>query len=174
MNPRATDLSFTVRTAESGDAGSIASIYNLYVDAGGSTFDANHWPTSFIEDQIKRPSPDAWFVAIGDRDRSVLGWSAVHRFSNRHGYRHSLESAIYLRPDMLGSGVGDLLQQRLDAHCAAYEIHHLMAKIIAGNGRSIAFHRRHGFDVVGVQREVGRMAGEWIDLTIMQKVYSPR
>ena len=174
MTAQETSPSFRVRAAESGDAESIASIYNFYIDAGGSTFDTNHWPASYIRKQLQLPSPDAWFVAISDHDRSVFGWSAAHRFSGRHGYRHSLESAIYLRPDVLGRGVGDVLQQRLDTHCAASDIHHLVAKIIARNGRSIAFHRRHGFEIVGTQREVGNIAGKWIDVTIMQKVYDTK
>ena len=165
-------IRFQVRPAEPRDAESIASIYNAYVDVGGATFDATHWSTEFTMKQIEAPQPDAWFVATDNQDESVHGWSSVHRFSNRHGFRFSLESAIYIRPESRGIGIADALQQCLDQHCITTGIHHLVAKIIADNGRSIAFHQRHGFQTVGIQREVGNMVGDWIDLAIMQKIYA--
>lgn len=163
---------FQIRAAGSRDAASIASIYNGYVDAGGSTFDATHWSTNYVVKQLEIPKPDGWFVAVDERNDSLFGWSSVHRFSNRHGYRYSLESAIYIRPESRGTGIADALQQRLDSHCTESGIHHLMAKIVADNQRSIAFHHRHGFEHVGIQREVGNMTGDWIDIAIMQKIYS--
>jgi phosphinothricin acetyltransferase len=161
-----------IRLAQWIDAGSIASIYNGYVDAGGATFDATHWSTDYVLNQLALPEPDGWFVAFDDRDHSILGWASVHRFSHRHGYRFSLESAIYLRPDSRGAGIADSLQQHLDEHCQRCNVHHLMAKIVADNRRSIAFHHRNGFEMVGIQREVGNMTGDWIDVAIMQKIYS--
>tara|TARA_R110002049_G_scaffold4601_3_gene31756 strand:+ start:12452 stop:12979 length:528 start_codon:yes stop_codon:yes gene_type:complete len=174
MTPKESMSPVHVRIATAADAESIADIYNLYVDAGGSTFDALHWEPAYVRKQLKIPAPDAWFVAVGDQDDDVLGWAALHRFSHRHGYRFSLESAIYLRPDTFGAGVGDALQRQLDKHCGESGIHHVMAKIVTDNHRSIAFHRRHGFETVGIQREIGNMTGDWIDVTIMQKVIDHR
>lgn len=168
--PRRTDMA--IRKAQPPDAESIASIYNEYVDRGGATFDAVHWSQEQVIKQLENPPPDAWFVAVHEETGFVHGWASVHRFSLRHGYRFSLETAIYLRPDSHGAGIADRLQQRLDEQCLESGIHHLMAKIVADNERSLAFHRRHGFEMVGVQREVGNMVGHWIDVAIMQKVYS--
>nr|MBA2437898.1 GNAT family N-acetyltransferase [Acidimicrobiia bacterium] len=35
---------------------------------------------------------------------------------------------------------------------------------------SIALHRRHGFTLVGVEREVGRKFGRWLDVAVMQRL----
>jgi len=156
------------------DAQAIAEIYNSYVDAGGATFDVTHWTTEFVIKQLRLPAPDGWFVAVDESTCQIAGWASVHRFSARHGFRWSCESAIYVRPDALGRGLADALQQRLEAHCHECHVHHLTAKIIADNTRSLAFHRRHGFESVGIQKEIGNMNGQWVDLVILQKILTMR
>ena len=172
MSEQAKTNEVLIRAADESDADSIAAIYNWYVDTGGSTFDARHWTVREVTKQIAAPDPDGWFVADRADDESILGWAAAHRFSGRHGYRHSCETAIYIRDHAFGSGVADALQTKVEQHCQRVNIHHLMAKIIADNTRSIAFHRRHGYETVGVQKEIGRMQGRWVDVEIMQKLLS--
>ena len=46
--------------------------------------------------------------------------------------------------------------------------HVMMASIEATNAPSVALHARHGFEVVGTAREVGRKFGRWLDLTMMR------
>lgn len=159
----------SVRAATDRDAEAIVQIYNHYVRVGGATFDTLPWTATFVVELIDHPKPDGWFVAI--KNDGVVGWASVRRFSNRFGYRFSCETAIYLEPSAMGQGVGDLLQQRVEAHCRNCEIHHAMAKIIADNQRSIAFHRRYGYEMVGIQKEIGHMDGQWLDVAILQKIF---
>ena len=46
--------------------------------------------------------------------------------------------------------------------------HSVMARIADGNPGSIALHAGFGYEVVGVEREVGRKFGRWLDVTEMQ------
>jgi phosphinothricin acetyltransferase len=43
-----------------------------------------------------------------------------------------------------------------------------MARIVGGHEASIALHQACGFEVVGVEREVGRKFGRWLDVVLMQ------
>jgi phosphinothricin acetyltransferase len=45
-----------------------------------------------------------------------------------------------------------------------------MARIVGGHEASIALHRACGFDLVGVEREVGRKFGRWLDVALMQRL----
>jgi phosphinothricin acetyltransferase len=45
-----------------------------------------------------------------------------------------------------------------------------VAKLWADNERSRALHRACGYELVGVQREIGRVEGAWRDVAIMQKI----
>ena len=169
MNRPINKTQMIVRQARADDAVEIARIYNHYVDSGGATFDAEHWT---IEQTVKRLSqrrPDGWFIAADD-DRT-LGWASVRSYSDRFGYRFTCESAIYLDPSAIGLGVGDALQQRIEQHCVQCDIHHAVARIIADNARSMAFHRRYGYELVGIQKEVGRIDDQWVDVAILQKIF---
>ena len=159
-----------VPLARDEDAASIARIYNHYVGAGGSSFDDQHWTADQTSKRLAAPYPEGWFVAADDRD--LWGWASVRRYSARFGYRFTCESAIYLDAAALGSGIGDRLQERIDTHCAEFHIHHAVARINADNQRSIAFFRRHGYEYVGLQKEIGHVNDRWVDVAIMQKIFA--
>jgi phosphinothricin acetyltransferase len=158
-----------IRTATIDDAAEIARIYNFYIRAGGITFDIEDYPAARITRLLNRGGSDAWFVA-GDPG-ALLGWASARQFSERHGYRHSCETAIYLDDQAVGSGVGDLLQQRVEQHCRNSGIRHAMAKIVADNQRSLDFHYRHGYELVGTQNQIGRVDGRWVDVVILQRIF---
>jgi L-amino acid N-acyltransferase len=168
MNSK-TNSSVLVRAATSADAGAIAEIYNSHVDLGGSTYDTQHWTPESVQQLLDCSAPDGWFVA--EELGQVVGWSSARRYSLRYGYRFTCETAIYLSPSAYGRGIADALQQRLELHCREHKMHHAVAKIIADNQRSLAFHRRYGYELVGVQKEIGHMRGEWSDVAILQKIY---
>ena len=169
---------WSVRRADSDDARAIASIYNHYVDHGTATFDVDHWSVADTQSRVESPPPSGWYVAedgqATDAEQNVVGWACVRPFSGRFGYRFTCESAIYLDPAVFGLGVGDALQTQLDAHCLSHQIHHAVARIAANNPRSVTFHQRHGYELVGIQKEIGLLGGEWIDVAIMQKVFDNR
>jgi phosphinothricin acetyltransferase len=163
------DRANEVRPARTADAAEIARIYNHYIRQGGVTFDLTEYPVERIVKLLQRGKPDAWFVA--GSEHALWGWASVREFSDRPGFRRSRETAIYLDPAAMGTGVGDLLQQHVEQHCVAAGIHHAMAKILADNERSIAFHKRYGYEVVGIQREIGWVNDRWVDLMILQKIF---
>lgn len=45
-----------------------------------------------------------------------------------------------------------------------------MARIVGGHEASIRMHRSCGFQLVDVEREVGRKFGHWLDLALMQRL----
>ncbi|NND97308.1 MAG: N-acetyltransferase [Pirellulaceae bacterium] len=151
------------------DAAQIARIYNHYVVTGGATFDNVQWPSSRVTALMEIGLPDAFYLA--DLDNQILGWASARRFSDRHGYLHACETAIYLDPDAIGRSVADLLQQQIEFHCREHGFHHAVAKIIASNQRSLAFHYRHGYELVGVQKEIGFVDNQWVDVAILQRIF---
>jgi phosphinothricin acetyltransferase len=48
--------------------------------------------------------------------------------------------------------------------------HAVFARIVGGHEASIALHRGCGFELVGVEREVGRKFGKWLDVALMQRL----
>ena len=159
-----------IRPATHSDAQCIAEIYNHYVDVGGATFETEHWTAAQATKYLSCDPPDVWLVA--QSTASLLGWASARRYSLRSGYKFTCETAIYLAPASVGQGVGDALQHRIDAHCREHQMRHAVAKIIADNDRSMSFHRAHGYELVGIQKQIGWMDDRWVDVAIMQKIYS--
>lgn len=161
-----------LRRAKDEDAAGISRIYNYHVDSGDSTFDNVHWTAELTLQLMRQHRADGWFVAI--RDSDTLGWAAARQYSNRFGYRFTCETSIYLEPSAMGKGIADALQHRVESHCYENGIRHAVARVAAHNVHSIAFHKRNGYELVGVQREVGRMNHRWVDVVIMQKIFGER
>ena len=160
-----------VRTAAHTDAAAIARIYNHHIDLGGSTFDTEHWTDQQVRSLVNGSDPEVWLVA--QSNDLLVGWASARRYSFRQGYRYTLETAIYLDVSAIGRGVANRLQEGLERHCRDHGMHHLVAKIVADNQRSMAFHYRHGYELVGVQKEIGHMDGVWKDVAILQKLLLP-
>jgi phosphinothricin acetyltransferase len=162
-----------IRKAHDRDADCIASIYNHYVRIGGATFDKDPWTTSHTRQLLNSGDNSHWLIASKDensRPNQIDGWASARPFSVRYGYRFSLESAVYVRKNSMGQGVGGQLMKTLFSQCQKQSIHYLMARIVAGNQTSIDFHLRLGYEVIGTQKEVGHMDNQWLDVVLLQKL----
>ena len=69
-----------------------------------------------------------------------------------------------------GRGVGSLLLGDLVALADEHGFHAVFARIADAGAASVALHAKHGFELVGVEREVGRKFGRWLDVTLMQRL----
>lgn len=156
-----------IRDATLDDCGVIASIYNEYIEMGGSTMDRElksaedikGWMNNFNEREL---------IQCLELKGGVVGWGIIKRYSDRLGYSKACETAIYIRQDKLRMGLGSRLKVSIIDKCRVLGYHHLVAKIFASNIASIEYNRKLGYEVVGTQREVGNIDGKWLDVTIMQ------
>lgn len=159
--------SITVRKANIADAASIASIYNESVRAGGTTMDDVEKTEADVVQEMKSfHSREGYLLLL--KNEVTIGWAAYRRYSNKAGYRFACETAIYLHREATGQGLGHILQTALIAHCKSISYHHLVAKIYGSNTRSIRFHELYGYELVGMQREIGFKEGRWEDVALMQ------
>jgi L-amino acid N-acyltransferase YncA len=101
-------------------------------------------------------------------DDQVQGWGIVKRYSDRPGYHVACETSVYVDEEHQGQGVGAAIQSELLRRAKTLGYRHIVAKILAVNTESIAFHRRFGFEDAGLQRRIGLIDGVWQDVAIMQ------
>ena len=48
--------------------------------------------------------------------------------------------------------------------------HSVVARVGAAQEASMALHQACGFDLVGIEREIGRKFGRWLDVAILQRL----
>lgn len=163
--------SVSVRPAVATDAEQIRALYNHEVLHTVATFDLV--PRSLEEQQrwlADRSGAFAVLVAVDptDPDGDVVGFGALSPYKERAAYRTSVEDSVYVRRDRHGQGIGSLILTTLLDTAASSGFHAVFARINASGEGSIALHRRHGFELVGVEREVGRKFNRWHDVALME------
>lgn len=159
-----------IRAARPSDAEGIREIYNYEVLNGTSTFDIE--PRSLAAQQTwlqDRRGVHAVLVASpDDDDDSVIGYASLSPFHTRPAYNTTVENSVYVHHDHRGKGIGRALLVEIIGLAQTHGFHTVIARISGGNETSVAVHQSVGFEVAGVEREVGRKFGRWLDVTVMQ------
>lgn len=160
-----------IRTFVEDDLIAIASIYNQHIAHGGSTFDGHPYSVADIKAIVNKFNHRETYL-VAEKKNKVIGWGSIKRYSDRLGYRVCCETSVYFDFDHLGNGYGKLLQHQLLEKVKEFGYHHVVAKILGCNQKSIQFHQKFGFEIVGTQKEVGFSQGKWQDIVIMQLIFS--
>jgi L-amino acid N-acyltransferase YncA len=171
--PSAAMPRISVRTAVIDDAEGIRAIYNHEVTTTTSTFDLV--PRSLAEQQRwlqARAGAFAAIVAVDDElpGHPVAGFASLSPYKDRAAYSTTVEDSVYVDRTMGGQGVGTLLLSRLVDIARESGFHAVMARIEASGAASRALHAKCGFELVGVEREVGRKFNRWLDVAVMQRL----
>ena len=158
------------RLATHDDAEPIRAIYNREVLGSTVTFDmVARTPEEQLAWMDEHSGAHPAVVAVDDHEH-VCGFGSLSPYRPRPAYRTTVEDSVYVDAGVRGQGVGRGLLEELVRLAAAHGFHTVMARIVGGHEASIALHRACGFDLVGVEREVGRKFGRWLDVALMQRL----
>jgi phosphinothricin acetyltransferase len=158
-----------LRQARVDDAEAIRAIYNPEVTEGEATFDL---VPRTLEQQI------AWIEAhagahpaiVALEGDEVVGFGSLSPYHRRPAYSTTVEDSVYVRREHQGRGIGKVLLTELIRLGTAHGFHAVIGRIVGHNEASIALHRSCGFEIIGVEREVGRKFGRWLDVVGMQRL----
>jgi len=161
-----------IRTARLTDAEAIRGIYNRAI-LTVATFDLE--PRSLEEQQQWLAlRSGAHLVLVADNGGTLAGFASLSPYRDRPAYRTTVENSVYVDESFQGKGVGKLLMSELVDDARDHGFHSVIARIVSSNAASIALHRAVGFEIVGVEKEVGRKLGRWLDVVVMQRMLSVR
>ena len=169
----APDSTLRVRLAERRDAEAIRDIYNREVTGSTVTFDL---VPRTLDDQLTWIDDHAGgypAIVVVDGDGAgdcVVGFGSLSPWRPRPAYAPTVEDSVYVHQEHRGRGVGRLVVGELVARGQAHGFHSIMARIVGGHEASIALHAAFGFEHAGVEREVGRKFGHWLDVVLMQRM----
>jgi phosphinothricin acetyltransferase len=157
-----------LRDARLEDASAITGIYNHYVCE------------TIVSMEFDPITPQAMAARIGsvqdaglpwlvlcDGNR-LLGYAYASPWRARIGYRHAVESSVYLAPAECGRGIGTRLYVAVLDHLRAAGHHTVIGGIALPNPGSVALHEKLGFVPVARFGEVGRKFDEWVDVGYWQ------
>jgi L-amino acid N-acyltransferase len=159
----------SIRLAERRDAEAIRAIYNREVMASTVTFDM---VPRTLDEQVQWIDEHAGGhpAVVAEADGTVVGFGSLSPYRPRPAYATTVENSVYVDPAHQGRGVGRAILDELVRRAADHGFHSVVARIVGGHEASIALHAACGFATVGVEREVGRKFGRWLDVVVMQRM----
>ena len=157
----------SLRAAELGDAGAVATLWNGMIRDSLATFTTEEKTPQDIAGLIASRVDAFWVAEVAG---AVQGFVTFGSFRGGPGYAATVEHSIVLAETAQGKGLGrGLMTRAMDA--AAAQGHHVMvAAISSANPGAVSFHETLGFAQVGRMPEVGRKRDHWLDLILMQKI----
>jgi L-amino acid N-acyltransferase YncA len=167
IEPAAND---SIRPSEDRDVPAIAAIYQHHVLFGTASFETE--PPS-IDDMTRRrrdvlAKGQPYLVA--EAEGLVVGYAYAGTYRVRAAYRDTVENSIYLRPELIGRGIGKRLLTALITACEARDYRQIVAVVgDSDNLPSIRLHQSCGFRLVGTLEAVGYKHGRWLDSVFLQR-----
>ena len=169
------------RLAAPGDADAIRAIYNVEVLGSTNTFDMVARTKAEQEQWLREhrgvhpavvavEDPSMAEGHAGARGEIVLGFGSLSAFRERSGYAATAENSLYVDRAHRGKGVGRAILDELLALASAHGFHSVIARVAGHNETSIGLHRAAGFELVGVEREIGRKHRQWLDVVELQRL----
>ncbi len=160
----------TTRLATIDDAEAIRSIYNHEVETHTTTLDIVPRSLEAQREWITQRS-GAFSAVVGVMTAtpdSVVGFASMSPYRERAAYSTTVEDSVYVARDHAGLGIGRSLMDELIDTARGSGFHSMIARIEASGEASRALHRACGFELIGVERQVGRKFGRWLDMAVMQ------
>ncbi len=158
-----------IRDASFSDCAELADIYHQSLAARDSSMEVE--TSSEVFEALLRAQCARECCLVIEVEGRILGYGLVKSYSPRIGYRVACETSIYLDRSRTGEGLGTRLQTALMERCREYRYHYVTARIWATNLGSIRFHERFGFGLVGIQKEIGYLGGQWRDVALLQRIF---
>jgi L-amino acid N-acyltransferase len=172
-------VSIRTRRVTHADAEAVRSIYNLEVVESTVTMDLVPRTLEVQQEWIRNHSGVFGAVVAVDDNISdpthpandlVVGFSSISPWRTKPAYSTSVENSVYVHRDHQNRGLGRILLDEALRVAVDSGFHVCFARIMAGHEASIRLHASRGFEVVGIEREVARKFGRWIDITVMQRI----
>jgi phosphinothricin acetyltransferase len=158
-------MKLVIRTAALADAAALADIYNQSV--GLATLDLVKRDAAHFVKTLQLLEENETMLVM-EQAGQVIGYGILKQYSWKEGYRYTGETSVFFDEKYRGKGLGNLLKKTLIETARELGYRHLVARIMARNKVSIHYNQKLGYELVGIQKNIGCIDGEWYDVAILQ------
>lgn len=160
----------SLRPALASDSAGICALWNPIIRDTFVTFNSIEKSEADVAAMIAQKQADGHGFWVAVNAQGVVGFATYGQFRGGVGYAHAMEHTIALHASIYGRGVGRGLIKTLEDHARSQGVHCMIAGVSAVNQAGVAFHAALGYATIATVPEVGRKAGRWLDLILMQKL----
>ena len=165
----------TLRFATPSDAEALVAIYAPYILNTAITYEYKIPSTKEFARRIETYSAKYPYL-VAEINGIPVGYAYACPLGSRPAFDWAVETAIYIREDCKGLGIGKALYEKLESILKAMGIRTMTAAVASVDhddpyltNASITFHQRMGFTPVGTFHHAGCKFGRWYDLTWLEK-----
>jgi phosphinothricin acetyltransferase len=156
-----------IRVATKDDAAGMLEIYAPFILNSGITQETEipsveEFQKRIISNLAERP----WLIC--EINNEVAGYAYAGKHRDRKGYQWCTEPSVYISEKYHGLGIANAIYAalfdilKLQGYVNAYAV------ITLPNDRSIAFHKKFGFEYLTTYEKIGYKLGQWHDVGWMQ------
>ena len=165
----------TLRYATPADAEALIKIYAPYVQKTAITYEYEVPSPAEFRRRIETYSAKYPYL-VAESAGIPVGYAYACPLGSRPAFDWAVETAIYIREDCKGLGIGRALYAELEDILKRQGIRTLTAAVASVSHEdpyltdaSIRFHLKMGFSPVGTFHNAGCKFGRWYDLTWLEK-----
>ena len=163
-------MKIKIRPYQTEDTQSILEIINHNILHSTSLYDYNirsyEQQKAILEEKISKNFP----VIVAELGGEVVGFGMYSEFRLREAYKFTVEHSVYVNKNFQGKGIGKLLLQELIHLAQKQKLHTMIAVIDSENQNSVEFHKKFGFETIGVFKECGYKFDRWLNTVFMQLI----
>ena len=165
----------TLRFATPTDAEALVAIYAPYIQKTAITYEYEIPSVTEFAERIRTYSAKYPYL-VAEVNGTPVGYAYACPLGSRPAFDWAVETAIYIREDCKGRGLGKALYEKLESILTAMGIRTVTAAVATVDhddpyltDASIRFHLAMGYTPVGTFRNAGCKFGRWYDLTWLEK-----
>lgn len=161
-------MRYAVRLAAPSDSEALLRIYAPYVMHTAASFETRTPDAEEFSRRIEAIGRQYPYL-VCQVDDEIVGYAYASRHRERDAYRYDVDVAIYVQPAYHGSGIAYTLYDRLFAILRALGYYNAYAVCTLPNEKSVKFHEKWGFQLIGIHHKTGYKLGRWHDVAWFEK-----
>ncbi|MGG4402811.1 N-acetyltransferase family protein [Paenibacillus amylolyticus] len=147
----------------------IREIYNYYVMNTTISFHTEELDLDQIKSSVMNKDTRYKTYVILETDQ-MMDYVLITQYKSKQAYDICGEVTIYLKPDILGKGLGKQALHFIEKIAKEQGFHTLIATICMENTRSKSLFERNGYEQCALFKEIGYKFDRKLDIGSFQKI----
>lgn len=162
-------MEYQIREATIRDIGFITKIYNEGIEDRIATLETKLRDEEEMVQWLKNRD-ERYKVIVVEKDDIIYGWASINVFNSRCCYSRVGDISIYIGREHRGKGIGKILLKGLIEVAKEQEFHKLILSTFDFNNVGHKLYKSLGFREVGTYMNQGILDGNFVNITIMERL----
>ncbi len=147
----------------------VMEIFNFYIEGGTAAFPSNKLPEKFYMMLMKKSEGYHSYIIKDTENDCIVGFCQLSPYSPSPTFKSTACVTNFIVDKYTCKGLGEKCLLKLEEDALKMGITDFVAEISSENNRSIAFHKKHGFEIVGELKNIGEKLDRKFVVVYMQK-----